>query len=162
MTFERPSGLIETPIITNEQMNYEYALRYPENNFEVRYAIRPLDLLIEEHNENEKNKNPGDIYIHPNKLHKSLLQATILNISGGQLPQIQQFDTNSVKSEFNADWGATTFVAVGKEFGQDYKYCMVVALHKEDIGDAYYFYLANTKDNFNDLMEPIFYSLKFR
>jgi hypothetical protein len=51
---------------------------------------------------------------------------------------------------------------VGKEFGQNYKYCMLVALHKSNIGDAYYFYLSDTKDDFNNNMDPAFHSLKFK
>ncbi len=162
MTFTLPNGLKSIPIIQNDQMNYEFAIKYPKYSFEVRFAIRPLDLYIEDYEERERNKNPGDINIHPNNLYKSLLEATILNISGGQLPPIQQFDSQAVKSEFNADWGATSFVNVGQEFGQSYKYCMVVAIHKQNLADAYIFFLANTKDNFSELMFPAFHSLQFR
>jgi len=162
LTFQKPVGLEETKIIENRQMNYEYAIKYPKKRFEVRYAIRPLDNLIHDYEEKEKNKNPGDINIHPNKLYSSLLQVTALNISGGQLPEIIVFDKEAVKQEFNADWGATTFVEVGKEFGQKYKYCMIVAIHKDNIADAYFFYLADSKDDFDKLMDPAFHSLKFK
>jgi hypothetical protein len=162
MTFQKPAELEETKIIENRQMNYEYAIKYPKKKFEVRYAIRPLDNLIREYEEKEKNKNPGDINIHPNQLYSSLLQVTTLNISGGQLPEIIEFEKEAVKQEFNADWGATTFVEVGKEFGQDYKYCMIVAIHKDNVADAYYFYLSDTKDGFDELMMPPFHSLKFK
>jgi hypothetical protein len=162
LTFEAPEGLKPTKIIENRQMNYEYALKYPATDFEVRYAIRPLDNLLKDYEQKEKNKQPGDINIHPNKLYNSLLQATILNISGGQLPEIKVFDKNAVKQEFNADWGALSFVELGKEFGQDYKYCLVVAIHKEDVADAYFFYLSKSRDRFDELMQPAFHSLKFK
>jgi hypothetical protein len=161
LTFQKPAGLEETKIIENRQMNYEYAIKYPKKKFEVRYAIRPLDNLLSDYEEKEKNKKPGDINIHPNKLYSSLLQVTAMNISGGKLPEISVFDKQAVKQEFNADWGATTFVEVGKEFGQDYKYCMIVAIHKDNFADAYYFYLSDSKDGFDELMEPAFHSLKF-
>lgn len=162
LVFTAPEGLVEAPVIENRQMNYEYALKYPAKNFEVRYAIRPLDVLIKDHEKREKNKKPGDIYIHPNTLYTSLLQVTVLNISGGQLPEITEFDKDAVQQEFNADWGAVTFVEVGKEFGQNYKYCMVVAIHKDHVADAYFFYLSDSKDGFEELMDPAFHSLKFR
>src|SRR4029078_4003442 len=130
-----------TDPIENRQMNYEYALISKSKDFEVRYAIRPMDNFIKEYNEREKNKKPGEINIHPNKFYAQTFQATVLNISGGQLPESTTFDKDAVKSEFNADWGATTTVELGKEFGQDYKYCMVVAIHKDNVGEAYYFYL---------------------
>lgn len=162
LTFQEPAGFVKTPTIENSQMNYEYAIKHPKKNFEVRYAIRPLDNLLRDHEEKEKNKKSGDIHIHPNKLCSSLLQMTTLNISGGQLPEVTVFDKEAVKQEFNADWGATTFVEVGKEFGQEYKYCMIVAIHKDNFADAYFFYLSDTKDGFDELMNPAFHSLNFK
>lgn len=162
MSFVKPIGLEETTPIENTEMNYEYALKYPKKRFEVRYAIRPLDNLLLEYEENEKNKESGAIYIHPNKLYSSLLQVTALNISGGQLSEVIEFDKEAVKQEFNADWGATTIVGVGEEFGQDYKYCMIIALHKDNVADAYFFYLFDTKKGFDDLIKPAFHSLKFK
>ncbi|MDJ1480227.1 hypothetical protein QNI16_07005 [Cytophagaceae bacterium YF14B1] len=162
MIFQKPGGVQETPTIANRQMNYEYAVKYTHKNFEVRYAIRPLDYLLEDYTAWQKKKKPGDIMLDPNTLYSSLLQVTILNISGGQLPDIAQFDSVAVRQEFNADWGATAFVEVGKEFGQSYKYCMVVALHKENYADAYIFYLSDTKEGFAELMDAAFYSLRFK
>jgi len=162
MTFTKPDGLTEVPTIENEQMNYEYALKYTDKNFEVRYAIRPLDIIMKEYQESIKNKKEGESILHPNKYCSPSLQATVLNISGGQLPNISQFDNEAVKNEFNADWGATTFVAVGEEFGQSYKYCVVVAIHKDDIGDAYIFFLSDTKVDFDKNMQTAFHSLRFK
>jgi hypothetical protein len=162
LTFQKPSGFEQTNNIENRQMNYEYALKYPQKNFEVRYAIRPLDDLISDYEKKEKNKKPGDINIHPNKLYAALLKSTTLNISGGQLPDVTVFGTQAVKQEFNADWGATTFVECSKEFGQNYKYCMIVAIHKENLADVYFFYLSDSKDGFDKLMDPAFHSLKFK
>lgn len=158
----KPSGLIEVQPIENEQMNYEYALKYPDKNFEIRYAIRPLDIVMKEYNESMKNKKEGEIILHPNKYYSPSMQATVLNISGGQLPNISAFDSQAVKNEFNADWGATTFVELGEEFGQSYKYCLVVALHKDDIADAYIFFVSDTKVDFDKNMQIAFHSLKFK
>lgn len=162
MTFEQPSNLEATKTIENGQMNYEYAIKHPTKKFEIRYAIRPLNQLLKDYTEREKNKKPGDTNIDPNTLYKSLLQVTVLNISGGQLPTIGEFGKQAVKQEFNADWGATTVVPVGKEFGQQYKYCMVVALHKHNVADAYIFYLSDTKDGFMEAIKPTFHALKFK
>ncbi len=162
MTFDAPPKLVMQECIENRQMNYEYALKHPKKKFEIRYAIRPLDIQIEKYKEWEKNKKPGDISIHPNKLYNPMLQATLLNISGGQLPDINVFGQAAVAKEFNADWGATAFVSLDKEFGQDYKYCLVVALHKENVADAYIFYLANDRNVILKNMEPAFHALRFK
>jgi hypothetical protein len=162
MMIDMPKGFVETKIISNQQMNYEYAIKHPEKNFEVRYAIRPLGELIKSYNENEKNKKPGDININPNQFFASSFQATCLNISGGQMPRVNQFPKQAVKSEFNADWGATTFMKVGKEFGQQYQFCMLVAIHKDNLADAYIFYLSDKQETISELVEPVFHSLKFK
>lgn len=162
MKLEKPEGYTETAPIENRQMNYEYALKHPTKRFEVRYAIRPLDSMIIDYKAHMKTKKEGDIFINPNKFYESSLQATLLNISGGELPEITVFGSKAVKDEFNADWGATAFVNVGEEFGQDYKFCMVVALHKDDLGDAYYFYLADDRQVIIDTMMDAFHSLKFQ
>jgi hypothetical protein len=162
MTFVKPIDYFKTPAIINNQMNYEYALVYSGKTFEVRYAIRPLDEQIKEYEKNMKNKKDGDIFLNPNNIYETVLQATVLNISGGILPNITAFNKDAVKNEFNADWGATAFVEVGKEFGQAYKYCMVVAIHKDNVADAYYFYLSDSKEGFNEMMQPAFHSLKFK
>jgi hypothetical protein len=104
MEFIVPEGLIETLPLENMQMNYEKAYKHPTKRFEVRYAIRN----------------------HDTGFYKQIFEMTVLNISGGQLPEYSQFGTEAVKEEFNADAGATVMVEVGSEFGQDYKYCLFV------------------------------------
>ena len=69
-----------------------------------------------------------------------ILQTTILNITGGVEYNIQAFDKDAVKNEFNADWGATTFVELNSGFGKGFKYFMIVMIHKDDVADAYYSY----------------------
>lgn len=159
MVFETPKEFQETKIIENQQMNYEYAIKSSKKNFEIRFAIRPLDSTLKEYQE-KKNKK-GNIIIDPNKIYSTSYVATILNITGGHLSKINVFDKGAVKQEFNADWGATTFVEVSKEFGQDYKYCMFVTIHKDNFGDAYIFFLSDSKEDFDELAQPAFHALKF-
>ena len=163
MTFVAPEGYTEVQPVQNGQMNYEYALKYPGKNFEVRYAIRPLDTLLQQFLTEEKNKKPGDVNISPNKLYSALYKATVLNIAGtGVLPQISAFDKTAVKNEFNADWGATSVCAPGGTFGKGYKYCLAIAIHKDNIGDAYCFYLGDNQQDMQSLIEPIFHALRFK
>lgn len=162
MTFEMPKGFVETTVIANKQMGYEYAIKHESKQFEVRFAIRPLSNLIKTYQEQEKNKKPGAVNIHPNRFYATSFQAIVLNISGGLMPQLSQFPKPAVKSEFNAEWGATTFCEVAKEFGQNYKYCMVVAIHKDDLADAYYFYLSDKQETISQFVEPVFHCLKFK
>jgi len=168
MTFNQPGECSETQPIDNLQMNYEYALINNAKDFEIRYAIRPLDEMLKNYNEREKNKKPGDMNIHPNKLYAATFHAIVFNVSGGKLPsgdklpKIGVFNPEAVKKEFNADWGAFTMVEVGKEFGQNYQYCFLVTIHKDNVGDAYCFYLSNTKEGITKNMQASFHSLSFK
>ncbi len=160
MVFESPDSLISTPIIFTHAMSYEYAIKYPGKNFEIRYAVRPSDNLWKEYERNIKNIKKCDINTNPDSTFLSAFETVILNVSG-KLPKITEFDKLAVKNEFNADWGGTVAVEPRKEFGQNYKYCMIVALHKSKKGDAYIFYLANSTEGFNQLIDPAFHALRF-
>ncbi|MGB4849830.1 MAG: hypothetical protein WBP41_18030 [Saprospiraceae bacterium] len=140
MTFNAPRGYIELKPINNGQMEYEAAYKNPSEKFEVRYAIRNHD------------------YNYP----KQIFEMTVLNISGGFLPTYTTFTLRSVKKEFGASEGATVVVEPVKEFGSDYKYCLLVYIHKKDVGDGYIFYLADNIEIINRLMEPIFHALRFK
>lgn len=140
MVFVAPKGYIEIEPIENRQMNYEKVYKHSTERFEVRYAIRQ----------------------HNFTLSKQIFEMTVLNISGGQLPEYTTFSTEAVKNEFGADAGATVLVKVGEEFGQNYKYCLLVYIHKSGIGDGYMFYLADNNEIITKLMMPIFHALKFK
>jgi hypothetical protein len=140
MSFDAPKNYIEIKPIENRQMNFEKAYKHPTERFEVRYAIRNNELNIP----------------------KQVFEMTVLNISGGLLPEYTAFNAEAAKNEFGANAGATVIVEVGKEFGQDYKYCLLVYIHKDGVGDGYIFYLADDKKIITDLMMPIFHALKFK
>jgi hypothetical protein len=162
MSYTLPRGFYDTKVIANKQMNYEYALEYPDKNFELRLAIRPLDELIKEYKAKLKSKKNSDAAVDPNTIYEATFQAIIMNISGGHQSEITTYRKDEVNIEYNADWGATTMVEVGNEFGPNYKYCIIVALHKDNVADAYYFFLAGNKDAYTYLMQPAAYCLRFK
>jgi len=162
LEFITPDVIIATQPIANNKIKYEYALKHPSKNYEVRYAIRPLDEEIKSYNEREKNKNEGDINIHPNNWYKTVFEATIMNITGGIMYSFNEFPLTDVKAEFNADWGAASTVEVVKEFGQEYTYCMLVFLHKDNVGDVYLFFMGDKEETIHDLMDYGSHSVKFK
>lgn len=139
LSFSPPEGMTEIAPIENMQMNYEKAYIDKDANFEVRYAIRQHDFNFPQ----------------------TMFEMTVLNISGGQLPDYTAFSSQAVKEEFGADAGYTVLVNVGKEFGQNYKYCLLVYTFKKDVGDCYTFYLADDVFLISERMEPIFHALRF-
>lgn len=161
LTFTVPEMLQPAEPIENRQMNWEFAYKHPEKKFEVRYAVRPMDTQLASYEEFQKNKKEGDIMIHPNKLYTSMFDVTILNISGGMLPESTEFGKGAVKQEFNADWGATVLTEVGEEFGQGYTYALVVSIHKDNVADVYMFYMGDDPEVIMEQMDLIFHALKF-
>jgi hypothetical protein len=154
-----PSGFVESKIVDNDDMGYEYALKYPDMDFEVRYSIRPIRYKIYANDEVKDELESQRPF--RNSQYGIILQTVILNITGGIDYKVQEFDKDAVNKEFNADWGATTFVELNSEFGKGFKYCMIIAIHKKDIADAYYFYLSNSEDKFMEYVHPLFHTLQF-
>jgi hypothetical protein len=161
MVFESPDSVASTPLIYTHAISYEYAIKYPHKNFEVRYDVKPSDNAWKEYELHKKEIKKGDINTNPDSTCLSAFQTIILNVSG-TLPNVTEFDKTSVKQEFNADWGGTVAVVPRKEFAQNYKYCMIVALHKSHKGDAYIFFLSDSPDGFNESVATVFHALKFK
>ncbi|MDJ1466930.1 hypothetical protein [Xanthocytophaga flava] len=57
------------------------------------------------------------------------------------LPQIDVFDSQSVKYDFNSDWGATAAFKPGSSFGEGFEFCSAQVIKKNDIGEIYIFWL---------------------
>lgn len=179
MTLAPPVGWMETPVIDNEQMSYDYALRYPGRRLEVRYAVRPLATQLIEYARSKKSKNVS--MLNPNGVYKQVYHTIVLNVGvGGQTNPnmaqalqaefarpLKEFPSQAIKTEFGADWGATDVIQPGSEFGQAYKHCLLVALHKDGAADAYCFYLFDDQKDlaevvFGDPAQSVFHSLRFQ
>ena len=159
MNVNIPKGFVESAIIDNKDMGYEYAIKYPDKDFELRYSIRPIRYK-KYANDTLKNEMESQRAFR-NSQYNIILETVILNITGGVDFKVQAFNKEAVKKEFNADCGATSFVDLKSEFGKGFKYCMILKIHKDDFADAYYFYLSNSKDKFSENMDPLFHTLRF-
>ena len=165
LEFEKPEGFIETPVIENDQVHYDYALKHPDKHFEVRYRIEPFESFLQSYEEMGISKEAAMIKL--NKMFDSWFVVISLNVYAGKLkenemPKIAQFPEKAVKTEFNAERGFFSLGEVGKEFGQDYNHCAIVGIHRDNIGNAFCFFLYDKPEDYYNLGLPIFYSLKFK
>jgi hypothetical protein len=158
MSFSAPKGGIETPVLPNQQLNYDYAVKYPGNNTEIRYLVQPMDEAIAAYEEKERTKKAGQINIHPNKSYMVGLQAILYNLSGGKHVMINEPGKVISKSGYNADWSADAWLEPVGEFSGGYPFCKVIAIHKDN---AYYFYLTKSKTSSIDLINQTSHTLKF-
>lgn len=161
MTLVIPEGLIETEVIQNNHMNYDYVLKNATDGFEIRYAIRPLGEMVKEYEEWEKNKKEGDFRIHPNNMYPAVGSAVAFNISG-KMANLSPFDNEAVKNEYYADKGGVTGVEPRETFAQGYKSCLMIVIQKDNVATAYIFLLANDKETLTKALAQAAYSLKFK
>src|ERR1035437_1473882 len=159
MSINIPSVFVESPVIANKNMDYDYAVKYPEKDFVLRYAIRPI-LYKSYTSDSLKKAMESKVQIR-NASYETNMKAVLYDISGGYDYEFKAFEKSAAQDEFNADWGAITLVELRSDFGKGYRFCMVVALHKDNVGDAYLFFLANKQDAFPTGMRPLFHSLRF-
>jgi len=161
MFFIIPDGYKQIEPKQNEQVNWDLAYLHPRQKFEIRYTIRPMDILLKKFKENTMKHDSSNNSPDPNKLYLKNFKTTLDNISSIPTSEYTIFSANAAKNEFNADWGATAVVNVNDDFGRQYKYCFMVFIHKKDIGDAYIFCLADDMALLNNEMKPIIHNLKF-
>jgi hypothetical protein len=166
MNFVKPANTIETPVIVNDELNYQYAIKDTSCKIEIRYLVYPLQDLINKYN--GPHADSGISRIDPNFLHTNFLLALSLKIEGKQmdmqeaLPALKELSHATADLEFNADWAASIDVQPCDEFAQKYKYCTVFAIHKDNDADAFVIYLYDNKDTFEELVKPDFHSLTFK
>jgi hypothetical protein len=168
MSFSMPKDAIPIPLVKNRQMHYEYAITFEDKPFEVRYSVAPIGYTVAEAYTGGKGVTPrkGD-----EKLSRTSAVVIAINVGGGTPgPNMgsKDFPPEAVKQEFGADWGSTTIIELQNDsFGTSYKYCMMTTLHKNEVADAYIFYLSDTKENLMTLLTEYiaktgaFYALKF-
>ena len=154
--------LSEMNVKENDQVKYDYALMgkgKEDSGLEVRYIVQPMDTYLKM--KEDKNR----VMIDPNKpvLYKGYLMTMVMNIAGGSVPiNIKDMDLALVRKSFNADWGGMVMVDTKGTFGEGYKYCFIVAIHKDNVGEAYYLYMIQNKESLLPIMKETLGSLKFK
>lgn len=165
LVLDQPVGFVKTEPIKNAGMMYEYAVIDTAKHIEIRYAVRSLIERVKEYKKWQETKKEGEIRINPNTTASASFMAISMNIANdfSKPPAVQQFPLESVKKDFNADGGFFTVITPTKNFGKNYKFCMMVAIHKEDIADAYIFILSDDMENIKKHVTPvIFNALRFK
>jgi hypothetical protein len=169
MSFKMPKDAISIPLVNNMQMHYEYAITFKDKPFEVRYSVAPMGYSVAEAYIGGKGITPRK---KDEVLSKTSAVVIAINVGGGTpSPTMgsKAFPPEAVKKEFGADWGSTTIIELqNNSFGTPYKYCMMVTIHKNEVADAYIFYLSDTKENLMGYLNEYiaktgaFYALKFK
>ena len=158
MTFNMPGGAIAVPVLKNMQMHYEYAITYPNKAIEIRYSVAPYSNL---RNALIKYQKAGDTTEVFDKKLDQMSKVNVLVIAqnvGGTghdtTIRFRSYPAEALKKDFNANWGGAAFINVkNTSFATDYKFCMMVFLHKDNAGDAYIMYLGNNARDVSELIK---------
>jgi len=160
LVFDIPKDYQATAVIDNPDLWYGFAIINKDSSMQIRYTVWALKPRLIEYEESLKHSNV--IMINPNKLYNGIIQANILNMTGGKMYNIGAFPQNAVKQEFNADDGGSCFFEFNCKFGKGYKYGHFVYLHKDNIADVIITYMDNDKIKHKELMELPFHALRFK
>jgi hypothetical protein len=147
MQFSIPPSFEAVSIINNPDVNYDFAIKSATAPLEIRYRIWPVDM---------EQKNLNSIY-------EAVFITMGLNISNGKMIKSQPYPPESVKAEFGADAGRSGVVPIGSEFGKGYRFCLISVIHKDNVADAYVFYLYNDQRTIMGALttDNIYHALKF-
>lgn len=143
MRYSIPHGFTTTAIIENGDVAYDFAVKSKTKKLEIRYRIWPTK---------------------DNSMTNPMLITMALNISNGEAIEPQSYPPSSVKEEFGADNGSTVMVFTNSEFGKGYKACLIFVIHKNNIGDAYVFFLFDDPQILSEAIftDEIYHALKFK
>lgn len=160
LSFEMPKGYQITPVKSNPDLGYSFAIKNADSTMEIRYTIWSLKPMLAEYEASLKDSNA--IMVPPNNIYKGRIQANMLNMTGGQFTNIGAFPTDAVKREFNADAGGSCFFPFNCKFGEGYKFGQFMYLHKDNVADVIVTFMSNDADKHPDLMLEGFHALKFK
>jgi len=114
LSLEPPSGFETVAIQLSERWSYQYAIKSVDAKLEVRYAVLP----------------PGDDY-------EATFAAAVIKLDReGQLRGIGTFPYDSVREEFNADWGGALSFDVHPELTGEYTTGLAVFIHRDGVGNG--------------------------
>ncbi len=156
LTLVLPANFSQQAIQQNELFPYEHALRHENNTLEIRYAIRPLSRM-------EINyQDPHSSAPEPNHIFSMMFTALIGRLSNGGSSPHREYQLEEAQQKFNADWAAISVFDIEEEYSSDYKQAFLVALHKNNLSDAYLVILFNDYEQSKPLLDQAIQSLQFK
>ncbi|MDJ0806792.1 MAG: hypothetical protein QNJ78_08150 [Gammaproteobacteria bacterium] len=151
-----PEGFQEVELEKNPLLQHEKAVRSQDGRLELRYVIRPLSRIEIDYSD------PHSAMPEPNHMFNMLFHTIIGNLTKrGSRSPTKEYSQTQAKEFFNADWAAVGVFDVVSEYTDRYSQVMMLALHKNDIADAYTVFLFNDYDQVKPAVQQSMSSLKF-
>ena len=156
MVMKCDEGYVDAPLVANEVLPFEKALRTADGVMEIRFAIRPLARITIDY------EDPHNAAPEPEHLFPLLFQSLTESLSGGRHSPHREYPAKLAMELFNAEWaGASTFDVVD-DFQTEYKHGFMVAMHGSGKADAYTVMLFNDYEAARPLIDQSLTCLVFR
>ena len=156
MVLQCDEGYVDAPLVANEVLPFEKALRTTDGAMEIRFAIRPLARITIDY------EDPHNAAPEPEHLFPLLFQSLTESLSGGRHSPHREYPAAEAMALFNAEWaGASTFDVVD-DFQTEYKHGFMVAMHGSGKADAYTVMLFNDYGTARPLIDQSLTCLVFR
>ena len=156
LVFQLPRTFTEIEIDPQVSFPYEKAIYSAQYQVEVRYALRPLKRIRVDY------EDPHGAAPQPNHLFSMMFTALLGELSRGGDTPYREFPQQQAKSLFHADWAALALLDVDPEFSSRYPYCFLLAIHKNNVADAYLFILFQDYNNIKPLLPKLYASIRFQ
>ncbi len=155
LTYLLPADYLPIQIDSYPQFPHELAIEHRDKLIQVRYSIRPLS-RIEIDYEDPHNAAP-----EPNHIFTMIFTSLIGHLSiGGNTPH-REYSTAEAQEKFNADWAALSLFDVDPEYSRDYRHAFLLAIHKNNLSDAYLVILFNDLQTIKPMLDEAMTSLTF-
>jgi hypothetical protein len=143
MIFTPPEGYETIRPKQNRDVRYVHALRNAENNFEIRYLLRPIREQVPEYQRwRQEGEGDAKILVDPNKIFMPFFQSILINVAGdGSVAAVETIE-DSEDINTGADEMMMAVMFPSSEFGQNFRRCTIIAMLKTDIGMAFIFHLS--------------------
>ncbi|NNE63323.1 MAG: hypothetical protein HKN34_04505 [Gammaproteobacteria bacterium] len=155
LSFRQPATFEEVEVKDNALFPYERAIRKTDGSIEVRYAIRPLSRISIDY------EDPHNAAPEPNHIFSMMFTALIGRLSNGGSSPHREYQQEEASEKFNADWAALSLFDVEPDYSKEFRMAFLVALHKNDLSDAYVVILFDDLEMIKPQLEVVMSSLRF-
>ncbi|MCG6889089.1 MAG: hypothetical protein LJE92_05830 [Gammaproteobacteria bacterium] len=134
---ETPQDFSVTPVLPNPILPYEHAFKHKSGALEVRFIIRPLSRITIDYSD------PHNAAPEPDHLFPLLFESVMNRLSTDSDTSSSTFSAAIAESSFNANWAAAAVFDVNPKFASGYQSGLLIAMHRNQLADAYTLFLYN-------------------
>jgi hypothetical protein len=144
--FQPTPDFVSCPVLENNVFRYQYAMRSPSGELEMRFRI---DSFARLEAECKTGMEEVDMLtrVSLNKSYTANFVALIHNLSGGRFVEPTVIKPESTALLYDADWSALCFLRlVDNGFAANHDSAYVLAIHKDGVADVYVIGVYNDKN----------------